>query len=54
MIIYSKRPSFVFGFHGCEKTIRDQIVSNQIDMQPSNKNYDWLGHGYYFWENNYY
>jgi len=52
MTIYSKRPSFIFGFHGCDKKIRDQIVSNQIEMQKSCNDYDWLGNGYYFWENN--
>jgi len=52
MTIYSKKPSFIFGFHGCDKEIRDQIVSNHIEMRPSCNDYDWLGNGYYFWENN--
>jgi len=52
MTIYSKRPSFIFGFHGCDREIRDQIVSNHIEMEPSGNDYDWLGNGYYFWENN--
>lgn len=50
--MYSKRPSFIIGFHGCDREVRDKIVSNQTEMQQSCNKYDWLGSGYYFWENN--
>ena len=49
--MYSKRPSFVIGFHGCDISIRDKIVMEQVVMKKSENDYDWLGHGIYFWEN---
>lgn len=43
----------VLGFHGCDKSIRDKIVSTKGEViNPSENEYDWLGHGAYFWENN--
>jgi len=50
--MYSKRPSFVVGFHGCDLSIRDKVVMEQLAMKKSENDYDWLGHGIYFWENN--
>jgi hypothetical protein len=51
--MYSKRAGFVLGFHGCDKELRDRIVSEKgILLKKSENNYDWLGHGAYFWENN--
>lgn len=51
--MYSRRPAFVIGFHGCEKEVRDKIVMQETGMKKSENDYDWLGHGCYFWENNY-
>jgi len=51
--MYSKRPSFIVGFHGCDEKVRNEIVSNHREMKPSCNKYDWLGQGFYFWENNY-
>lgn len=51
--MYSKRSGLVLGFHGCDKTIRDKIVIERGEiLKASENNYDWLGHGIYFWENN--
>ena len=50
--MYSKRPSFVIGFHGCDLSVRDKVVMDQLVMKMSENDYDWLGHGIYFWENN--
>lgn len=50
--MYSKRPSIVVGFHGCDESVRDLIVNHQTIPIPSTNDYDWLGHGFYFWENN--
>ena len=51
--MYSKRTGLILGFHGCDQTVRDEIVSMEGGMLlPSSNNYDWLGHGVYFWENN--
>lgn len=49
--MYSKKSGIIIGFHGCEKEIRDRIVNHEIPMNKSEKSYDWLGNGMYFWEN---
>ena len=51
--MYSTKPSFVYGFHGLDKTIALQILNQDTDFKPSSNDYDWLGNGIYFWENNY-
>lgn len=51
--MYFARPGLLIGFHGCEQDVRDAIVLGQQFMSPSTANYDWLGNGFYFWENNY-
>lgn len=45
-------PSFVLGFHGCDKTLGEKILSGKSKLRSSTNNYDWLGNGIYFWENN--
>jgi len=50
--MYPAKPGFIIGFHGCDKKIRDSIVSGKSFIKPSENDYDWLGHGIYFWENN--
>jgi hypothetical protein len=50
--LYSKRPSFVLGFHGCDRSTAEKVISGDEDLAPSMNEYDWLGHGIYFWENN--
>lgn len=42
--------SFVLGYHGCDKVIADRVVAGEIDLIQSNRDYDWLGPGIYFWE----
>ena len=49
--MYSKAHSIVIGFHGCDRATRDAIVAGE-KMKPSSNDYDWLGSGLYFWENN--
>lgn len=52
--MYSKRSGLILGFHGCDEEVRNSIVSNKkSSLSPSENDYDWLGHGIYFWENNY-
>ncbi|MCG8700150.1 MAG: hypothetical protein MI922_18990 [Bacteroidales bacterium] len=52
--MYSKRTGLILGFHGCDEKVRDSIVANKnAILSPSENNYDWLGNGVYFWENNY-
>ena len=49
--MYSKRSSLIIGFHGCDESVRDQLVNNKALFKKSENDYDWLGHGMYFWEN---
>jgi hypothetical protein len=51
--MYSTLPHFVLGFHGCDQSIADAIISRQENHLIASKNkWDWLGHGIYFWEQN--
>lgn len=43
----------IVGYHGCtEKFARDLLLGKLriSDWQPSTNEWDWLGHGIYFWE----
>ena len=51
--MYTKLPNLVIGFHGCDKKVFDQVIKEGMPMEKSQNSYDWLGHGIYFWENNY-
>jgi hypothetical protein len=42
--------SFVLGYHGCDTLVGEGILSGDIDLSMSEKDYDWLGPGIYFWE----
>lgn len=48
--MYSTRSGLVLAFHGCDKSVRDKVVSGQELLLPSENDYDWLGNGIYFWE----
>lgn len=50
-MMYSTLPFFVLGFHGCDKTLSEKILSGKKKLKSSKNDYDWLGHGIYFWEN---
>lgn len=43
----------VYGFHGCDIRIKEQLLSGSIKFQSSTNRYDWLGPGVYFWENDF-
>lgn len=52
--MYSRRSGLILGFHGCDRELRDEIVSKKGSvLEQSDNSYDWLGSGIYFWENNY-
>ena len=51
--MYPSRPGLLIGFHGCDESIRNAIVDGNAMLRASQNGYDWLGHGFYFWENNY-
>ncbi len=50
--MYPAKPGLLIGFHGCDETVRDKIVTDQGILFDSTNDYDWLGNGVYFWENN--
>lgn len=43
--------SFVLGYHGSDRETGEGLLLNE-PFQPSEKTYDWLGSGIYFWEAN--
>jgi len=51
--MYSTLPHFILGFHGCDQSVADEIISSsKKHLKTSDNEYDWLGSGIYFWENN--
>jgi len=51
--MYSFRSNTLIGFHGCDESVRDQLLTRPKNIKISEKPFDWLGHGFYIWENNY-
>lgn len=49
--MYSSLPSFVLGFHGCDRKVGESVLAGKERLLPSKNSYDWLGNGIYFWEN---
>lgn len=47
---YKSRSNLVLGFHGTDETIVRDVVLRQKDIIASNNDWDWIGHGIYFWE----
>lgn len=42
--------SFVLGYHGCEASVARDAVLGNVRLLQSDRDYDWLGPGAYFWE----
>jgi hypothetical protein len=51
--MYDVKPNLVIGFHGCDASVRDLLLKKPNRIAISREPYDWLGHGLYFWENNF-
>jgi hypothetical protein len=51
--MYNSRHNLLIGFHGCDEKVQMSLLNQPNSINVSNKPYDWLGHGIYFWENNY-
>ncbi|OEK07587.1 hypothetical protein A8C32_17470 [Flavivirga aquatica] len=51
--MYSSRSNILIGFHGCDESARDELLTKPKNVKISEKPFDWLGHGFYLWENNY-
>lgn len=50
--MYSSLPSLVLAFHGCDQSTHDRVIGGGERLRPSRNDYDWLGEGIYFWEQN--
>ena len=48
--MYPPLPSFVLGFHGCDKSLGMDIINKKEELKSSENDWDWLGTGMYFWE----
>ena len=42
--------SSMIAYHGCDAAVARGAASGEMDLLPSQNHYDWLGHGYYGWE----
>lgn len=42
--------SFVLGYHGCTRRTARNVLAGESELKKSEKAYDWLGAGVYFWE----
>jgi hypothetical protein len=43
----------VLGYHGCLEPVASRLLTGETSIAqwvPSQNDYDWLGHGIYFWE----
>ncbi|NJL32404.1 MAG: hypothetical protein HC898_12750 [Phycisphaerales bacterium] len=45
-------PTFILGYHGCDRKLAEDIYTGKETLKPSENKYDWLGTGIYFWEHN--
>lgn len=50
--VYLARPNLYIGFHGCDKSVGEKLLNCPNEIQISHNSYEWLGHGFYVWENN--
>ena len=42
--------SLVVGYHGCDARVARKVIALKDSLRLSQNPWDWLGHGYYFWE----
>lgn len=50
--MYDNRSNLIIGFHGTDTATADKLINDPNSIQISEEPWDWLGHGFYFWENN--
>jgi hypothetical protein len=51
--MYTTKAGLIIGFHGCDLQVRDKVINqDKKDLKKSRNEWDWLGNGIYFWENN--
>lgn len=50
--MYLSKPSVIYGFHAIDRSAGLRILNQKDQFEHSSNEYDWLGPGIYFWENN--
>ncbi|MBE2282065.1 MAG: hypothetical protein IAE77_01240 [Prosthecobacter sp.] len=43
--------SIHIGYHGCDRETGERVLAGDTELHISTNDYDWLGDGIYFWEN---
>lgn len=46
------QPFQIIGYHSCDRDIGKKVLNGEAILNPSNNDWDWLGGGIYFWEQN--
>jgi len=41
----------ILGYHGTDESTAKKVINNRHQLLGSDNQYDWLGNGIYFWEN---
>jgi len=49
---YNALPSYILAFHSCDREVGLNVLNGADHLRPSENQWDWLGHGIYFWEHN--
>ncbi len=52
MDLYLDRPNLYIGFHGCDKEKGMALIERPNEIHSSTTDHEWLGKGFYVWENN--
>ncbi len=47
---YAAYQRLVIAYHGCDASVAHDVLEKEGSLKPSQNDYDWLGHGIYFWE----
>jgi hypothetical protein len=42
--------SLVLAYHGCDQSLAEKVIAAGQGLRASANDWDWLGHGVYFWE----
>jgi hypothetical protein len=44
------QPFQITGYHSCDREVGLNVLNGEVELIPSNNDWDWLGGGVYFWE----
>ena len=45
----TRKLSPIIGFHGCDRSVAENVLAGNSHLSASENTYDWLGSGIYFW-----